>query len=393
MSEIQSIRFYHGEDEEESENQRQCPECGAWIDDDTETCPECGTEIDELFEGRCPKCGSFLSNPKVDECPNCGEDVDPFEAINPIKLEKKGKTNIKIVKHWRQGELSNGEDEFLHYDIFFEDKHFHTNNNPLEKEVTLCSMRKPYKKNFINEIEDEYTFINKNEVGNIDSSDSWMKKLADDEGVLYEGKECYAISLDEKDETPILCIHEEESFNNEWIARFIDITECCEYTEIIDFSGKPVEFEMEFESKPVDVSFMEKDDDGNLVAEGNIISKGAWNGLYFSEDVVRDIDESELRDASIDVGKIDVPNAHEEKLEDVGELINLEWNDEEIAWRMEFKITDDEAIELVEQMDNPGLSIETRLMVNKVRRIVDRVKEISAIVTLENPACKVCYIE
>ncbi len=54
----------------------QCPNCGAYVDDECIECPECGVEFeDDLFE--CPNCGATLES-EAEVCPNCdyvfGED-------------------------------------------------------------------------------------------------------------------------------------------------------------------------------------------------------------------------------------------------------------------------------------------------------------------------------
>ncbi|MGV9141481.1 MAG: hypothetical protein ACOC1X_00935, partial [Promethearchaeota archaeon] len=147
-TEVQSIHFYHGGEAEE--------------------------ESEYIAPGkyRCPNCGAFLPSPKVDMCNNCGSEVDPFDAINPFRLEDKGEIDIKVVKHWKRGSMLDKDENIVHYDIFFGDRQFVCSDNPLEDEKVVCSERNPYKSNFIDEVDKKYIFIDSNSCGSIENSDS-----------------------------------------------------------------------------------------------------------------------------------------------------------------------------------------------------------------------------
>lgn len=62
----------------ESDGSRECPACGAFIDEDFEECPECGEYI--KYQGACPKCGTEIYGEEDQACPECG--FDPFGEVS-----------------------------------------------------------------------------------------------------------------------------------------------------------------------------------------------------------------------------------------------------------------------------------------------------------------------
>jgi len=361
--EVQSIHFYHGRGDEDEQEQENAEFIGAG-------------------KYRCPNCGVYLRSPKVEMCNNCGEEVDPFEAINPIRLQETDESEIKIVKHWKRGELIKKDEKVVHYDIFFSDKHFVASDNPIENE-TICSLRKPYKKNFIDEIDREIKFINKNEVAAINNNESWMKTLYSNKGKILKSEDCYAIEVQDK----ILCISEDEEKDNLWKANTIELDECCEFKTEYKFQkiekGKML---LSMNSTPIDVNSVQFNDN-EVVVSGMIISEGSWNGVWFSEEVLKELTEDELRDISIDVG------THDNKEEDVGEILDIQWIDDMKGWYFEVRIEDEASLERLQEMDSPGFSIETDIYVDRERNKVEEVASISSAVIVPNPACKVCYID
>jgi len=351
-SEVQSIRFYHGKgeseenDAEEEELDKQCPNCGRWVHEDEEICPECGYEFD-------------LTS----------------------KLENIGESEVVFTKHWASGNLDMDD---YHYDLFFSDIQFVLNDNITKKDKVSCSKRKPYKVNFAETLEDKFTLIPTNQVGSMSKDKpSWVKTLFRKKCEVYKSDNCYALKYDDK----VICLKEDDD-KNMWSGRIINYDDCCDYKEYIQFSTDSKQVEMNFESLTIDVDFIEKDSDGNYIAKGNIISEGAWNGVYFPKEVLKELSAEHMEKISVDVGK-----THKDKIEDVGEILSIQYKDGEKGWYIETRIEDEDAKELIDDMETPGFSIETKLLIDTDRRIVEKVKEISSVVIVPNPACKVCYIE
>ena len=158
-----------------------------------------------------------------------------------------------------------------------------------------------------------------------------------------------------------------------------DVVKPTEYTELKSVNLK---------SKMENVKFIENNDDGSVVLEGNIIAEGTWNGYHFSKKVLEELDPSIIQNIKIDVG----PD-HINKIEDVGTLNLFKWDDEERAWWIKCTITDEKAIEVLKSIENLGFSIETDFVFDTIRLMVDSITSIERVVAVDYPACKVCYIE
>jgi len=297
------------------------------------------------------------------------------------ELEKIEDSEVVFTKHWASGNLDS--DDF-HYDLFFSDKQFVLNDDITKVKKVSCSKRKPYKVNFTETLDEKFTLIPTNQVGSMSKDKpSWIKKIFKEKCEVFEGENCYALKYDDN----VLCI-KEDGEENIWESSIIKYNECCDNNDYIDFSTDSKEVELNFESITIDVDFIEEDSDGNYIAKGNIISEGAWNGVYFPNNVLQEVSKEHMECIKVDVGE-----SHEDKLEDVGDIQSIEYKKGERGWYIEALIEDEEAKKLIDNMDTPGFSIETILMIDTNRRIVEEVKEISCVVIVPNPACKVCYIE
>lgn len=384
-TEVQSIRFYHG-DEEEQDNQVQCPNCDEWIDDDVDECPDCGHTLSDKYLYRCPSCEVFISNPKIGSCSSCGKDVDPFEVINPIRMESSYECKLKIGKHWAGGELAKGNPKNVHYDIFFKDKQFVSTKNPLDEE-TVCSNRKPYKKSFIDDIDKTYNFFDKGKIGSLNDEGSWLKVIFEQDAKVYEMDDCYAINISEEDK--MLCLKEKDADVNKWSIDTIDFEECCEFnnSEIIELGRTEETLHLSMKSKSIKLKNINFEDDIATI-EGLIISEGSWNGVWFSKDLLEEVPEDIINDIRLDVGP-----THDDKIEDAGRILSSKWRDEEKGWWINAVVEDEEAIERLKEMEEPGFSIETNLYIDRRRNIVEEVNDISCVVVVSDPACRVCFLE
>ncbi|MCR5622993.1 MAG: zinc-ribbon domain-containing protein [Treponema sp.] len=80
MEEYQGQQYeeFKQQSEEEKKVSKQCPKCGAELDDDMVFCPGCGEKIGGE-EKECPDCKTMTS---ADYCPNCGYKMTPSYCPN-----------------------------------------------------------------------------------------------------------------------------------------------------------------------------------------------------------------------------------------------------------------------------------------------------------------------
>ena len=64
---------------------KQCPNCGARIDDDSRFCAECGKEITQA--NVCPHCGASVGESDA-FCQNCGKSLNESRSSEPITYEE-----------------------------------------------------------------------------------------------------------------------------------------------------------------------------------------------------------------------------------------------------------------------------------------------------------------
>ena len=90
----------------ESDGSRECPACGAFIDEDFEECPECGEYI--KYQGACPKCGTEIYGEEDQACPECG--FDPFGEVSDEDWDDEDEDEelVGVDKYWENKKIKEG---------------------------------------------------------------------------------------------------------------------------------------------------------------------------------------------------------------------------------------------------------------------------------------------
>lgn len=361
---------------EESDEEEQVYEC---------ECIECGLVIEtgeHCRDIKCPDCGGEMR--RVDR-PGAGYQDDNTEEEEVEEKKEYEDKKFNILKHWWKGELTFKDiDEMKHFDFIIDGKQFVFKENPIENDEIECSVREPYSKDFIDKGIDGHELLNNRQPGTLGRErPCWIKSLANGEVNYLEYDDCIKIDFSKECLNEVWNIKLLNKEKNIWL---LEKTKKVIQNHDVEYVENLKNFELQ--QDPIDIQLMEEDSDGNLIIEGNIISNGTWNGLYFTEESIKSIDESTIENLKIDVGK-----DHRDKMESVGEVIKYEWNDQDNAWWIRAKITDSEAVELAQELENAGFSIEVIVMVDEVKKMIEEINELECVVLVENPACQVCYVD
>jgi hypothetical protein len=122
--------------------------------------------------------------------------------------------------------------------------------------------------------------------------------------------------------------------------------------------------------------------------DGTLLSYGAWNGYYYPPDAIDGFDAREL------VGK---PIRYEHKEEgitkDVGKITEARNNLKEHSWEIKAWVDDPTVCALIRERAASGLSPRVFFKANNVRKTVEHIKRVEEGSIVNDPACKVCFID
>lgn len=319
----------------------------------------------ELF---CPHCGVELPDPFVEACPYCGEWFK--EALKSVKYN--------FIKHWVAGDLTyKNESNSKHYDLIIDDKQFVFKLCPMENDGAECSLREPYSKNFIDKNDGVRVLLKKREPGHIgDGAPCWMRSLESGElSLLKDTDEMCVLYNADKSEIWSLVLADVDK--NVWIFT----------KEQRAIAGKQ-ELKCTLKSAPIRIEKLSKNELGNYEVSGNILTNGTWNQIYYTVEAVKGIPEEWIKNLRVDVG-ID----HDDKIVDAGTVAEYKWNEMDNGWWIRAVISDGDAIKLIDEMENVGFSVEVMVLVDRLKGMGEKITQLDCVVVVENPACKVCYLE
>ncbi len=87
-----------GINQQQPQNVKKCPKCGATVDQNAKFCPECGYNFSSSETIKCPYCGKDIpknskfcpecGKPLVQKCPKCGTEIPPGAKFCPNCGEK-----------------------------------------------------------------------------------------------------------------------------------------------------------------------------------------------------------------------------------------------------------------------------------------------------------------
>lgn len=126
---------------------------------------------------------------------------------------------------------------------------------------------------------------------------------------------------------------------------------------------------------------------GGLLIKGGALSYGVWNGEYYPPHVVADRPER-IKGVPLGIGSHYDPT-------NVGVVKEYEFSEKECINRTESFIPEKEkeAIKRVKNGEFAGQSVEVRVRVDKVRKIINKIVGYDRLVLVDEPACKVCTID
>lgn len=292
-----------------------------------------------------------------------------------IENEGKEEVSYTLSHHWWKTHSMKRSPIKEHWDLFIDDQQFVLDENPIENKEVTGGSRSPLPIKHLGTIGPNY--IKPGDAGNpTDNTPCWIEQVASgtakiirDEGKIKE----YTLQGDVNKR-----IHLKEQ-DDEWHLK--------------DITNKEKQLnEHKLAAKTIKIDLMERNEMGDLEVSGVILGSGVWNNYYWPEEVIKnDISEEDIRAASIDVGK-----THDDKHEDVGEVLEIEYDEEAEGWWIRTLITNEEAASLAETIyeeGSLGWSVEVTVYEDSLRNIIEEITELSAIVAVDGPASQVSYID
>jgi len=288
-----------------------------------------------------------------------------------IENEGKEEVSYTLSHHWWKTHSMKRSPIKEHWDLFIDDQQFVLDENPIENKEVTGGSRSPLPIKHLGTIGPNY--IKPGDAGNpTDNTPCWIEQVASgtakiirDEGKIKE----YTLQGDVNKR-----IHLKEQ-DDEWHLK--------------DITNKEKQLnEHKLAAKTIKIDLMERNEMGDLEIEGTILGEGTWNGYFWPENVIKDLGEDTVRNLAIDVGE-----SHQDKYEDVGEVMEVKWHEEDRGWWIRALITDDEAIDLAESFETPGWSVECVVYEDSLRRIIEEITEMERVVLVPEPASQVSYVD
>lgn len=310
---------------------------------------------------------------------HCQNHDGTFEPARPREEQREQNESeegenmeYKLCKHWWQDRyiLEHGPMKY-HYDLFIGDKQYVLDDNLVEVNKTEGGSRRPYSKKFVEEL-NEITYLQPNTPGNPTKDTAcWMQVVDEGEVVVQEHDDKTTFKFDGK------------LLSDRWTVK-----KKFENTNLYVFTNKTNLSRHKLCAKRMKVELISRDDDDNLVIEGLIIGEGTWNGHFWPSEVIESVGLDTVLGLHVDVG-VD----HEDKHEDVGQIMEAEWIEEDRGWWVKAVIEDEEAIQLAESFETPGWSIEAMVYEDPVRRMIVEITEMDRVVLVPDPASRVSFVD
>lgn len=117
--------------------------------------------------------------------------------------------------------------------------------------------------------------------------------------------------------------------------------------------------------------------------EGILLSYGAWNGYYYPPEVIDGYNAKQI---------IGMPIRLEHVERDLGKITDA-WNTDDHSIAIRGWIDDPDTVEIVKNKECTGLSPLVYFKADDSRKVVTSITKITEGSVVENPACKVCFIE